>query len=63
MHTRAARFECRICWTLYDPALGDPIWQIAPGTPFEDLPEAWCCPNCEAAKAKFLVIESNQSDA
>jgi rubredoxin len=61
--TGAARFECRICWTMYDPAEGDPVWQIEPGTPFEALPEAWCCPNCEASKDKFLLIEPNQTDA
>ena len=39
------RLECKICWTVYDPALGDEVWQIPPGTPFTesaatlDLPE------------------------
>ena len=25
------RLECKICWYVYDPALGDPVWQIPPG--------------------------------
>ena len=33
-----SRLECKICWWVYDPATGDPQWQIAPGTPFADLP-------------------------
>lgn len=52
-----ARLECGICWTVYDPALGDPVWQIAPGTPFSALPEHWTCPNCDAPRQKFMVLE------
>ena len=28
------RMECGVCWLVYDPAEGDPVWQVAPGTPF-----------------------------
>jgi rubredoxin len=52
-----ARLECRICWYVYDPAVGDPVWQVAPGTPFADLPPHWTCPNCAADRAGFLVID------
>jgi [NiFe] hydrogenase assembly HybE family chaperone len=48
-------FECGVCWGVYDPAAGDPVWQIPPGTPFEALPEHWKCPSCDAAKEKFLI--------
>ena len=50
--------ECGICWTHYDPAEGDGVAQIAPGTPFAMLPDDWRCPNCDAPKAKFMVVES-----
>lgn len=53
----AARLECKICWTVYDPALGDPVWQIPPGTPFRALPPHWTCPTCSAEKPQFLVLE------
>jgi rubredoxin len=53
----ATRYECRICWTVYDPALGDEVWQIAPGTPFAALPPHWTCPNCSAEKPGFLVLD------
>lgn len=49
------RMECGICWHVYDPAQGDPVWQIAAGTPFSRLPEHWACPNCDAPKHKFMV--------
>ncbi|GGI26141.1 MULTISPECIES: rubredoxin [Bradyrhizobium] len=56
--TEAARLECGICWTVYDPADGDAVAQIAPGTPFSLLPEEWRCPNCDAPKSKFMAIET-----
>jgi rubredoxin len=41
---------------VYDPAAGDPVWQIAPGTPFAALPAHWRCPNCDAPGHKFMVV-------
>jgi rubredoxin len=51
-----ARLECGICWWVYDPAVGDPVWQVPPGTPFAQLPAHWCCPECEAPRYKFMVL-------
>ena len=51
------RMECRICWTPYDPAQGDEVWQIPPGTPFAALPPHWTCPNCSAEKSGFLKLD------
>jgi len=34
------------CGYRYNPALGDPEHGIPPGTPFEDLPADWECPEC-----------------
>ena len=48
--------ECRICWYVYDPALGDEVEQIPPGTPFTALPEHWRCPQCDAGRDKFLPL-------
>ena len=53
----AARLECKICWYVYDPATGDDVWHIAPGTPFGRLPEHWTCPNCAATKDHFLLLD------
>ena len=52
----ATRLECKICWWVYDPALGDPVWQVAPGTAFADLPDDWHCPGCDAPRHKFMVL-------
>ena len=52
------RMECGICWHVYDPAEGDPVWQVAPGTPFAELPEEWRCPNCDAPREKFMALGS-----
>ena len=52
-----ARLECRICWAVYDPAMGDEVWQIPPGTPFAELPAHWSCPHCSAEKPGFLVLD------
>ena len=49
--------ECRICWYVYDPAAGDPVWQVEPGTPFEALPPHWSCPNCAAEQSQFLALD------
>ncbi|MDJ0861648.1 MAG: rubredoxin [Gammaproteobacteria bacterium] len=51
------RLECRICWYVYDPAAGDEVEQIPPGTPFSALPDHWRCPQCDAALSMFLVLE------
>ena len=33
------KFVCTVCGYVYDPEVGDPENDIAPGTPFEQLPE------------------------
>lgn len=57
----AARMECGICWTVYDPALGDPGAKIAAGTPFAALPAHWHCPSCDAPRDKFMVLEAGSA--
>ncbi len=50
------RMECGVCWEVYDPARGDDVWQVPPGTPFAALPDHWRCPRCDAARARFLEL-------
>jgi rubredoxin len=52
-----AKYECIVCGYIYDPALGDPDGGIAPGTPFEKIPDSWVCPVCGAAKSEFKKLE------
>ena len=56
----AARFECGVCWHVYDPAEGDPVWQIPAGTAFADLPEDWFCPNCDGPKLKYMRLPDDR---
>jgi rubredoxin len=51
-----ASMECGICWYVYDPAKGDDVWQVPPGTPFSALSEDWRCPNCDAPLSKFMRL-------
>lgn len=44
---------CTACGFVYNPELGDPDSGIAPGTPFEDIPDSWVCPVCGAEKSDF----------
>ena len=44
---------CDGCGYEYDQAKGDPSADIAPGTPFEKLPDDWVCPECAEPKAHF----------
>ena len=48
------KWICKVCSMIYDPAAGDPDSGIAPGTPFEDIPDTWQCPICGARKASFV---------
>ncbi|MBI5534038.1 MAG: rubredoxin [Deltaproteobacteria bacterium] len=48
-----ANYKCEICGHVYEPAEGDPDHGIAPGTPFEALPDDWVCPICDAGKDEF----------
>ena len=49
------KYECA-CGYIYDPAAGDPENGIAPGTPFENLPEDWTCPVCGLDKSMFSEV-------
>ncbi|MDH4054359.1 MAG: rubredoxin [Gammaproteobacteria bacterium] len=51
-----AKLECRICWYVYDPAVGDDKEQIPPGTPFLELPDYWRCPQCDSEADAFLPV-------
>ena len=46
-------YTCKICGFMYNPEEGDPTADIPPGTPFENLPEDYKCPICNAGKEYF----------
>ncbi|MFC2038472.1 rubredoxin [Chloroflexota bacterium] len=51
------KYECSVCGYIYDPAEGDPVNNVAPGTAFADLPDDWSCPVCGASKDEFNKVD------
>ena len=51
------KYKCLMCGYIYDPAVGDPDNDIEPGTPFQNLPDDWVCPDCGVGKDEFEPIE------
>lgn len=51
------KYICVVCDYIYDPAVGDPDNDIAPGTAFEDIPDDWTCPDCGVGKEDFEPYE------
>ncbi|MBO4738188.1 MAG: rubredoxin [Bacteroidales bacterium] len=51
------KYVCSVCGYVYDPAVGDPDSGIAPGTPFEEIPDDWTCPLCGVGKSDFKPEE------
>jgi rubredoxin len=47
------KYKCNVCGFIYDPKDGDSMSGILPNTPFENLPEDWVCPVCQAGKEEF----------
>lgn len=51
------KYRCTVCDWIYDPTQGDPDGGIAPGTPFEEIPDDWVCPVCGVGKDQFEAEE------
>ena len=49
--------ECEVCGNIYDQAEGDRSAGIKPGTPFEELPDDWVCPDCGVGKEEFTKLD------
>jgi len=54
------QYTCLVCGYVYDPAHGDPGRGIELGTSFDDLPDDWECPVCEAPVMDFQEIPSTK---
>jgi len=54
---RIGNWKCTVCDYVYIPEFGDPQAGIPPGTPFEELPDSWICPDCGKPKGVFQKIE------
>ncbi len=52
-----AKWKCRVCDYIYDPAIGDPEHGIKSGIAFSELPDTWTCPVCFAPKSVFVEVK------
>ena len=50
-------WQCIVCGYIYDESKGDSEHGIAPGTPWDAIPERWECPDCGVSKMDFDMIE------
>ena len=50
------KYECP-CGYVYDPEEGDHENGIEAGVKFEDIPDDWVCPLCEAEKEFFEIVD------
>jgi len=50
-------WKCQACSYVYVAEFGNPCAGIPAGTPFEQLPDDWVCPDCGVSKAQFEKIE------
>ena len=54
--TTVKTWMCLICGWIYDEAAGLPEEGIPPGTPWEQVPMNWTCPECGARKEDFEMV-------
>ena len=52
-YTNMKKYVCEVCGWEYDPEAGCPEAGIAPGTPWEDVPDSFECPICGVTKDQF----------
>ncbi len=57
MAGKPKEWTCMYCGYVYDADEGDPDNGVPPGTPWEDIPDDWCCPQCSAGKDDFKLTE------
>jgi len=54
------KWQCGRCEYVYDRQEGDPENDIEQGTPFEELPKQWVCPECGSKKNRFKPYEEER---
>jgi len=51
--------QCKHCFSVYDEQVGDAENNIEAGTAFNDVPENYHCPLCDAEKEDFVEVEES----
>ena len=60
---RSGTWSCATCGNEYDPAYGDPLGEVAPGTAFAALPSGWRCPVCDSPPADYQPLPRAMAQA
>jgi rubredoxin len=55
------KWVCEPCNYVYDPEVGDPENGIAPGTPWDEVPDDWLCPDCMLGKDYFAPVDDDEA--
>ncbi|NDL63612.1 anaerobic nitric oxide reductase flavorubredoxin [Acerihabitans arboris] len=53
----AVMMQCSVCQWVYDPALGEPMQEVAPGTGWPQVPNTFLCPECGLGKDVFDAMK------
>ena len=54
-------YQCSYCKYIYSVESGDPLHDVPPRTPFEELPDEWICPMCGKDKSAFRELEHHHA--
>ncbi|MDN7753807.1 rubredoxin [Burkholderia gladioli] len=50
-------WRCMVCGFEYSEQNGFPEEGIPPGTAWEQIPDAWACPDCGMSKSDFEMVQ------
>ncbi len=51
------KWQCIVCGFIYDESEGLPEEGLEPGTPWDQVPDDWVCPDCGVGKVDFEMVE------
>lgn len=51
-----SQWMCAPCGYVYDEREGAPEQGVVPGTPFDQLPADWLCPDCGVGRDEFVQV-------
>jgi rubredoxin len=57
-----SRYRCEVCDYVYDEATGEPHEGFPAGTPWSEVPDDWCCPDC-GVREKVDFVPADGAEA
>jgi rubredoxin len=57
-----ARYQCEVCDYIYDEDNGEPHEGFPAGTPWSEVPDDWCCPDC-GVREKVDFVPADGAEA